>query len=203
MITAQEALSRLLEGNKRFVMDEQDKSALPTQSRRHELLAGQNPFAVVLGCSDSRVPLEMIFDQGLGYLFVIRVAGNIVAPSQIGSIEFAVEQFGTPLVVVLGHSNCGAVKATLEQLKRPTDNRSPNLKSIVGRISPAVETLVERQPELSADELMPLAIRANIRASVNQLQHGSSILEGLVEQEKLLIVGGEYCLKRGSVEIFK
>jgi carbonic anhydrase len=201
MINAEEALSRLLEGNQRFVMDVQDKSALPTQSRRHELLAGQKPFAVVLGCSDSRVPLELIFDQGLGDLFVIRVAGNIVAPSQIGSVEFAVEQFGTPLVVVLGHSNCGAIKATLDQLERPAQNGSPNLKSIVDRISPALATLVETNPELSSDELMSHAIRANIRASVNQLRHGSAILERLVGQGKLLIVGGEYCLKRGLVEI--
>ena len=202
MITAQEALSRLLEGNQRFVMGVQDKSALPTQSRRHELLAGQKPFAVVLGCSDSRAPLEMIFDQGLGDLFVIRVAGNIVAPSRIGSVEFAVEQFGTPLVVVLGHSNCGAVKATLAELERPTKNQSPNLKSIVDRISPAVATLVETKPELTSEALIPHAIRANIRASVNQLQRDSAILERLVEQGKVLIVGGEYCLKRGLVEIF-
>ena len=200
MLTAQTALERLQLGNQRFVMDAQDKTAPPSEIRRRALVDGQEPFAVILGCSDSRVPLEIIFDQGLGDLFVIRVAGNIVAPSQIGSVEFAVEQFGTPLVVVLGHSNCGAVKATLEQLERPSANRSPNLKSIVSRISPSVETLIETKPELSADQLLPHAVRANVRASVNQLKHGSSILENLVDQEKLLIVGAEYCLEQGSVE---
>src|ERR671916_700570 len=142
MVTAQEALERLKEGNKRFVHHLRSAEVMLSQLRRGELVKGQNPFAIVLGCSDSRVPAEIVFDQGLGDLFVIRVAGNIVASSQVGSVEFAAERFGTPLVVVLGHSRCGAVEATLEELMRPKENQSRNLRSIVDRIRPSVEVLL-------------------------------------------------------------
>jgi len=145
------------------------------------------------------VPAELVFDQGLGDLFVIRVAGNVVAPSQIGSIEYAAERFATQLVVVLGHSNCGAIEATVEELQRPTENRSPNLKSIVGRISPSVENLLEGEFANDIPLLMQHAVRANIHASVEQLGHGSDILEQLVQDGKLLIVGAEYCLESGVV----
>src|SRR5687767_13889444 len=141
-VSAPEALARLRAGNRRFVTGERGLDALLTHTRRSELVAGQQPFAIVLGCSDSRVPAEMVFDQGLGDLFVIRVAGNIVAPSQVGSVEFAAERFGTRLVVVLGHSQCGAVLATLEELRRPRDNQSRNMRSIVDRIRPSVESLL-------------------------------------------------------------
>src|SRR6201994_3017723 len=142
MIPALEALQRLREGNQRFASDTRSSESLISPRRRAELTAGQEPFAAILGCSDSRVPVEIVFDQGLGDLFVIRVAGNIVAPSQIGSIEFAAEQFGTRLVVVLGHSNCGAIETTLQQLKRPKENQSRNLRSIVDLVRPSVESLL-------------------------------------------------------------
>src|SRR5271165_1072569 len=141
-IPADQALARLREGNLRFVADARDGGTLSTRTRRIELAAGQKPFAAILGCSDSRVPVEIVFDQGLGDLFVIRVAGNIVAPSQIGSVEFAAENFGTRLVVVLGHSSCGAIEATLDQLQRPIENQSRNLRSIVDLIRPSVEGLL-------------------------------------------------------------
>lgn len=202
MITAQEALARLQAGNQRFVAGVRDVQTLISQLRRGELVAGQAPFAIVLGCSDSRVPAELVFDQGVGDLFVIRVAGNIVAPSQIGSIEFAAERFGTRLVVVLGHSLCGAVQATLEELERPTEMRSPNLRSIVDRIRPAVETLLETDLRRDPAALIHYAVRANIRAAANHLRHGSQILEHLIQQEGLLVVGAEYSLETGVVEFF-
>jgi carbonic anhydrase len=202
MISALEALERLREGNRRFVSDLGFRGLPNSQTRRRELAAGQEPFAIVLGCSDSRVPAEIVFDQGLGDLFVIRVAGNIVAPSQVGSVEFAAERFGTRLVVVLGHSMCGAVLATIEQLKQPTESRSPNLGAIVARIRPSVEALLETDLRHSHDALVQQAIRANIRASANQLRHGSAILEQLIQQEGLLVVGAEYCLETGIVDFF-
>src|ERR1700736_515694 len=136
-IPAREAQERLREGNLRFSANVRGSDAFVSHTRRVELAAGQQPFAIILGCSDSRVPAEIVFDQGLGDLFVIRVAGNIVASSQIGSVEFAAERFGTPLVVVLGHSRCGAVLATLEELMRPREKQSRNLRSIVDRIRPS------------------------------------------------------------------
>lgn len=202
MIPAREALQRLREGNRRFVSDIKNLNAMPSNARRIELTAGQEPFAIILGCSDSRVPAELVFDQGLGDLFVIRVAGNIVAPSQIGSVEFAAGQFGTRLVVVLGHTRCGAIKATLEELRRPTANQSRNLRSIVDRVRPSVETLLETDLRNDPEALLHQAVRANIRASANQLRHGSEILENLIQNEGLLVVGAEYSLETGEVEFF-
>ena len=201
-IDAQQALQRLREGNRRFARGEGDTSILSQAERRKSLTEGQNPFAIILGCSDSRVPLEIIFDQGLGDLFVIRVAGNIVAPSQIGSIEFAAERFGTPLVVVLGHSQCGAVCATLEELERPAESRSPNLSSIVDRIRPAVESLLHTDLRNDREELIAQAVQANIRAATNQLRHGSAILERLIAEGRLQVVGAHYELDTGLVEFY-
>jgi carbonic anhydrase len=161
---------------------------------------GQQPFAIILGCSDSRVPAEIVFDQGLGDLFVIRVAGNIVAPSQVGSVEFAAERYGTRLVLVLGHSQCGAILATLEELHRPAENQSHNLRSIVDRVRPSVEGLLHLQ--LDEDTLVKHAVRANIRASVDHLRHGSRVLEQLIQDKGLLVVGAEYSLETGVVEFF-
>jgi len=200
MTAALQSLERLREGNRRFVSD--IKNPASTHARRIELAAGQEPFAIILGCSDSRVPAELVFDQGLGDLFVIRVAGNIVAPSQIGSVEFAAGQFGTRLVVVLGHTNCGAISATLEELRRPTENQSRNLRSIVDRVRPSVETLLETELKNDAHALMHQAVRANIRASTNQLRHGSEILENLIQKDGLMVVGAEYSLETGEVEFF-
>ena len=201
MIGAAEALERLQAGNRRFVSDTRTPSAPTSGTRRSELVAGQAPFAIILGCSDSRVPVEIVFDQNLGDLFVIRVAGNIVAPSLVGSVEFAAEAFGTRLVVVLGHSGCGAVLATLEELKRPSENRSPNLRSIVDRIRPAVEPLMTKDKD--SDALVREAVRANVRASVDGLRRGSGLLEDLIQREELLIIGAEYSLETGVVDFFE
>ncbi|HLZ99726.1 MAG TPA: carbonic anhydrase [Steroidobacteraceae bacterium] len=202
MIAARESLARLRDGNLRFVADVRSRDALPSRARRIELAAGQQPFAVILGCSDSRVPVEIVFDQGLGDLFVIRVAGNIVAPSQVGSVEFAAEQYGTRLVVVLGHSQCGAVGATVEQLQRPKENQSYNLHSIVELIRPSVEDLLATDLRYNIDELIHHAVRANIRASANHLRHGSEIIEQLIRDRGLLVVGAEYSLQSGVVDFF-
>ena len=202
MISAREALELLREGNRRFVADVRSHDNLPSRIRRIELAAGQEPFAAILGCSDSRVPVEIVFDQGLGDLFVIRVAGNIVAPSQVGSVEFAAEQFGTRLVVVLGHSRCGAIGATLEQLQRPKENQSRNLHSIVDLIRPSVEDLLATDLRFDLDELVHQAVRANIRASVDHLRHGSEVIEHLIRNDGLLVVGAEYSLESGVVDFF-
>ena len=202
MIPPREALERLRKGNRRFASDAGPRDGLTSQMRRNELTAGQEPFAIVLGCSDSRVPAEIVFDQGLGDLFVIRVAGNIVASSQVGSVEFAAERFGTRLVVVLGHSSCGAVLATLEELQQPTGHRSRNLRSIVDRVRPSVEALLATELRNAPDALLRQAVRANIFASANQLRHGSEILEQLVRKNGLLVVGAEYSLETGVVDFF-
>ena len=139
MISVTEALERLKQGNLRFISDRPNQCIQTGQQHRASFLESQEPFAIILGCSDSRVPAELVFDQGLGDLFVIRVAGNIVAPSQVGSVEFAAERFGTRLVVVLGHSMCGAILATIEEMGRPEEVQSANLRSIVDRVRPAVE----------------------------------------------------------------
>ena len=202
MISADEALERLREGNRRFVSEVRSHENLTSEARRSSLTAGQEPFAIILGCSDSRVPAEIVFDQGLGDLFVIRVAGNIVAPSQIGSVEFAAERAGARLVVVLGHSQCGAILATLEELQQPTENHSRNLRSIVDRISPSVEALLSTDLRHDPDELVRQAVRANVRASANQLRHGSDIVEDLIQKDGLCVVGAEYSLETGIVEFF-
>jgi carbonic anhydrase len=202
MISAREALERLREGNRRFVSGVQGRDILAGATRRNELPAGQEPFAIILGCSDSRVPAEIVFDQGLGDLFVIRVAGNIVASSQVGSVEFAAERFGTPLVVVLGHSQCGAVLATLEELMRPKENQSRNLRSIVDRIRPAVEGLLDTELAHNADALLRHAVRSNVRSSASHLRHGSDVLEQLIQSTGLLVVGAEYSLETGIVDFF-
>jgi carbonic anhydrase len=200
MTPALTALAALREGNRRFVAELDQPH--PVRTRRRELPAGQEPLAIILGCSDARVPAEIVFDQGLGDLFVIRVAGNIVAPSQVGSVEFAAAAFGTRLVVVLGHSNCGAIHATLEQLARPSRDQSPNLRSIVNRIRPAVEALIERSAGIDRDALVQQAVRANIRMSADHLRHGSEVLEQAIEKDGLLVVGAEYSLESGVVDFF-
>jgi len=200
MITANAALQRLQQGNKRFVSGVRSIDSLVKQMQREDFVDGQAPFAIILGCSDSRVPAELVFDQGLGDLFVIRVAGNIVAPSQVGSVEFAASQFGTPLVVVLGHSMCGAVMATLEEIKRPSDQTSSNVLSIVSRIRPSVELLLETDLHDDPEHLLKTAIRSNILASTNSLRHGSQMLEQLILEDRLAIVAAEYSLETGVVE---
>jgi carbonic anhydrase len=199
MIDALTALKKLQEGNQRFVSGNNRDNEMIVHN---DLSSGQEPFAIILGCSDSRVPAELVFDQGLGDLFVIRVAGNIVAPSQVGSVEFAADMFKTRLVVVLGHSSCGAISATIDNMKNPNDKKSLNIKAIVDRIQPSIEPF--RATELWNDSklLVHESMRANVRASVNQLRHGSAILEDLIDNEGLLVVGAEYSLKTGEVIFF-
>ena len=201
MIAAAEALERLRDGNNRFVSGQTPTQTLSNNIRRI-LAADQAPFAIVLGCSDSRVPAELVFDQSFGDLFVIRVAGNIVAPSQVGSVEFAAARYSTKLVVVMGHQHCGAIAATLEELLDGT-TQSRNLKSIVDRIRPSVATLLAGRPGLDRKTLAREAVRANVRASVDHLSHGSELLERLVHNGGLLIVGAEYSLDTGIVTFFE
>ena len=199
MITAPEALERLRDGNRRFV----ESQAIPTSTasgvRRAIQMATQEPFAIILGCSDSRVPAELVFDQGFGDLFVIRVAGNIVAPSQIGSVEFAAAQFGTRLVVVLGHSLCGAITATLAELRGQSTTNSRNLRSIVNRVMPAVKGVLANGRQDDGTDLVHRAVLANVRASVDHLRRGSKLLEDLIRRDGLLVVGAYYSLETGVV----
>lgn len=202
MISALQALEQLREGNRRFVEDASRGGPGRSQARRSELVAGQEPPVIILGCSDSRVPAEIVFDQGLGDLFVIRVAGNIVDPAVVGSVEFAAAEFGSPLVVVLGHSRCGAVQATLGQLENPTEGLSPNLRSIVDGVRPSVEPLLGSKSQQDRETLVQQAVRANVRASADHLRKRSQVLEPLVQSERLLVVGAEYSLDTGAVDFF-
>jgi carbonic anhydrase len=202
MISAKDALQRLREGNGRFVSSLGSRDNPLHYTRRMELAKEQKPFAIILGCSDSRVPAEIVFDQGLGDLFVIRVAGNIVAPSQVGSVEFAASRFGTRLVVVLGHSECGAILATLEELQQPAASQSQNLRSIVDRVRPSVEGLLSTELRHDLSALVGQAVRSNVSLSVNHLRYGSDVLEQLIRNEGLLVVGAEYSLETGEVQFF-
>lgn len=201
MIAAREALQRLQEGNRRFAANE---SAHETgnEAQRRQLLAGQEPIAVILGCSDSRVPAEIVFDQGIGDLFVIRVAGNVVAPSLVGSVEFACSKFGTRLVVILGHTQCGAVQATYEALQHPDQSVSENIGAIAEFIRPSVESVLDNSRGEDAESIVGRAVRANVRASADKLRHASDIIESLERDDGLLIVGAEYSLETGRVDFF-
>ncbi len=197
-----DALRRLEEGNRRYVSNVRSLDSLLSHTRRGEMVESQHPFAIVLGCSDSRAPAEVVFDQGLGDLFVIRVAGNVVAPSQVGSVEFAAGHFGTRLVVVLGHTQCGAVNATVEMLQGQAPPDSASLRSIVDRVRPAVEPLLTTELARDPRALRREAGRANVRASANHLRHGSAILERMILEGELLVVGAEYDLETGIVDFF-
>jgi carbonic anhydrase len=199
--TPSESLKRLIEGNTRFLQRNGDPTARHWRADQADRVQG--PFATVLGCSDSRTPVEIIFDQGLGDLFVIRVAGNIVAPSVTGSIEFAASQFGPRLVVVLGHSHCGAIGATVRAIQTGDNPESRNIRSITDRIAPHIAELVTS--EALADDkqrLLREATRANVRASADHLRHGSRILEDLVLAGRVVVVGAEYDIATGKVEFF-
>ncbi len=201
-MNAVDALEKLRQGNARFINNVRGAEPVLSQVRRADFVHGQNPFAVILGCSDSRVPAEIVFDQGLGDLFVIRVAGNVVAPSQVGSVEFAVERFDTSLVVVLGHTFCGGVGATLDVLQNRAKPGSRGLTSIVDRIRPAIEPLLQTGLAREPDALMRVATRANVRAAANQLRHGSEIIERMIAERGLFVVGGVYDLATGEVDFF-
>jgi len=202
MMNAEEALERLREGNRRFVSGARSRDEHLSHSLQVEMAKDREPFAIILGCSDARVPVEIIFDQGLGDLFVIRVAGNIVAASQVGSAEFAAVRFGTRLIVILGHSRCGAVLATIEELRQPTESHWRNPQSIIGWVRPSVKALLEIERKHDFDGLVRRAVRANIEASVNHLRRGSELLEQLIQNEGLLVVGAEYSVETGAVEFF-
>ena len=195
------SLKKLKEGNRRFVQGQSEQTIESIISQRNASVEGQKPFAVILGCSDSRVPAELVFDQGLGDLFVIRVAGNVVAPSQIGSVEYAVSMFGTPLVVVLGHSNCGAVDATIQAIKNPDEPASISIQSIVKRIKPALEPMLINQ---SIDQVkVNLRVAANIKQPVAQLLSPSEIIESRVDNQQLQVLGAYYDLETGQVTFYE
>lgn len=198
MTSAADALARLREGNRRFVAGQPTTPPLSSFERR-ALAVDQAPFAIILGCSDSRVPAELVFDQGFGDLFVIRVAGNIVAPSQVGSVEFGASKFGTKLVVVMGHSGCGAITAAVEELLDGATTESRNLRSIVDRVRPSVQSVLAGWRDVDRTTLIREAVRANVRASVDHLRHGSELLETLIHNEGLEIVGAKYSLDTGIV----
>lgn len=202
MISALDALLRLRDGNRRFTARQVDTQSMARRVHEAGISDGQHPFAIILACSDSRVPTELIFDQGIGDLFVIRVAGNVVATTQIGSIEFAAKQFGTKLVVVLGHSNCGAVIATLKELALKESQSSPNLRAIIDRIRPIVEPILETRKDDEDHGVIRDSVLANVHASVEKLSHGSLILERLIENGELRITGAVYSIETGLVEFF-
>jgi carbonic anhydrase len=199
---ASQALETLREGNRWFVAGERNPETLLSDVRRAELVAGQQPLAVILGCSDSRVPPELVFDQGIGDLFVVRVAGNIVTPTQLGSVEFGALELGIRLVVVLGHSQCGAVLATLEQVRHPGETVSRPLQSIVDRVRPSVESCLARETPGDDDTLVRNAVRANVCASAYYLRHESATLDQLIRDDGLMVVGAEYSLDTGVVDFF-
>ena len=200
MPTAAEALARLRAGNRRFVAGQLEGGQL-INGQRDGLVAAQRPFAIILGCSDSRVPAELVFDQGLGDLFVIRVAGNIVDTSQLGSVEFAAAKFGTPLVVVLGHSNCGAIQATLAALQDEEPAPTPALQAIVASVAPAVTPVLHDC--CAGDDLLQAATRANVQGSVARLQQESELLRARLAAGQLTIVGAEYDLASGEVRFLE
>ena len=197
MIHAEAALEELREGNRRFVANE-GKAAKGRPARRDEVVGVQNPIAVVLGCSDSRVPPELVFDQDLGDLFVVRVAGNVLGPAQVGSLDFAVDALGVRLVVVLGHSGCGAVKAAVEEHTGVSGPASPNLNGILEMIRSSVED----GPSREGQSRMASAVRANVRASVEALRGEAGPIQRLIQDAGLLVVGAEYSLETGVVDFF-
>lgn len=192
-----------MQGNKRFVRKRR-AGKLPEKTDASWLMAKpRGPFAIILSCSDSRAPAEILFDQGLGDLFVIRVAGNIVAPSQVGSVEFAAATTQAQLVIVMGHTECWAIHATLESISGRETVPAENIQAIVGRIRPHIERLAARgKRSRKRDQVWRDAVRANVMASTDHLRHGSRFLEELVREDKLTIVGAEYCLETGLVDFF-
>jgi carbonic anhydrase len=194
------ALRRLMDGNQRFL---QRGSVLEARTFSAELaLRPQRPFAIVLGCSDSRTPVEILFDEGFGDLFVVRIAGNVVAPSVVGSIEFAASQFGTRLVVVLGHTRCGAITATVNALRTGNGPESRNIRSITDRIAPHIEPMMRSNGASEESELLRELMRLNVRASADHLRHGSRLLEELVLAGRVAIMSAEYELETGRVHFF-
>jgi carbonic anhydrase len=194
-----QALQRLIDGNRRF-----RDPGIPSEARpwsRRLAIETPRPFAIVLGCSDARTPVEILFDVGFGDLFVVRVAGNIVAPSVVGSIEFAASQFGSRLVVVMGHTRCGAIAATVRGIETGLGPESKNIRAITDRIAPHIEGLVHPGDPDRAGALRH-AMRANVRVSADHLRHGSRLIEELVVAGRVAVVGAEYELETGAVHVF-
>ncbi|NCF24121.1 MAG: carbonic anhydrase [Gammaproteobacteria bacterium] len=202
MISAEDALQRLKDGNSRFLAGIVDPDTLRYEIRREQLRERQAPFAIIVGCSDSRVPVEIVFDQGLGDLFVVRVAGNIVSRTQLGSIEFAAGVLDARLVVVLGHTGCGAVDATLKTVQSGKVPESENLRLIVEQIRPSAERAMAEGRSGSQSELVDVVGRENVRSVVDVIRHSPGIIRQLVEEEGLMVVGAEYSLATGAVEFF-
>lgn len=201
-MNAKQALAKLKKGNERFSDAAAKSGSLTRTIVRDDMHGEQKPFAVILGCSDSRVPVELIFDQSIGDLFVVRVAGNIAASSQIASVEFACQKFGTGLVIVLGHTQCGAITATLSSLNDGFDGLSPNLEAIVKHIQVAIEPMLKTRP-CDDNELIESARRKNIEQSVSDLHENSLVIRGLVASGQVTIVGAEYELESGKVHFFE
>lgn len=196
------ALQSLKDGNELYVKAIKDSTDLNTPITLRDVDLGQQPFAIILSCSDSRVPAELIFNCGIGELFIIRVAGNIASPTQIGSIEYACQNLGAQLVVVMGHSHCGAVSATIGTLSNSKHELSPNLESIIDQITPAVRPIVEADQhadEADDESLLDKAVRANVSYTVNNLSAQSEVLSTLMAEQKLAVIGAEYALETGKV----
>jgi carbonic anhydrase len=189
-----ESLQKLMDGNKRYAAGDLAKKDLG-DSKRKELTKGQKPFAIVITCSDSRVPPELLFDQGLGDIFVIRVAGNVVDPIALGSIEYGAEHLNSPLLFILGHSKCGAVKATLEAKGKPEGN----IGAIVKKIQPAAAAAKKKGG--SEDEIFETAIKENMTNVYKDVMTKSTIIPHLAQEGKLKIVAGEYNIATGKVEM--
>jgi carbonic anhydrase len=194
--TGDEALQKLMDGNKRYVSGQLIKKDLG-DTKRKELLKGQKPFATVITCSDSRVPPELLFDQGLGDIFIIRVAGNVVDPIELGSIEYGVEHLHTPLLFLLGHEKCGAVTATVDAKGEPEGN----IGAILKKIMPAAEKAKKKGG--TKEEIVETAIKENVKDVYNDIMEKSTIVKHLVQEGKLKIVGGEYMLSTGKVEMIE
>jgi len=201
-LNGSEALKSLQEGNRRFTEDINGNDIETNSAQRSALVEKQEPIAIILGCADARVPAEIVFDQNLGDLFVVRVAGNIAKASQIGSIEYAVAHLGTRLIVVLGHSSCGAVAATVDAVVSSSPALSPGLDSLISTITPAVKTVMANNTNLDTETLIARSIQENVRNSVKELQANSEILKDILINDDLLILGAEYNLETGAVNFF-
>ena len=193
-------LKELKAGNKRFLAGKSVQSSKSSLKKLQDFAkTGQAPKATVLCCSDSRAPVEMIFDQDIGDLFVIRVAGNIVAPSLVGSVEFAANRFKTHLVLVMGHTQCGAITATLDHIENAQAISSENIYDLVSRIKPHILPIAQMK-KITRAEKMERAVEANVRASVNQLSHSSRLIESLVQKKEMKIIGAVLNLSTGEVD---
>lgn len=200
-MNSKQAVERLTLGNERFINGVRSVDSMLAHLKMKDLAEnGQKPFAVILTCSDSRSPVELIFDQGLGDLFVVRVAGNVIAPSLLASIEFAVANFGSPAIVVLGHTLCGAIKATCSHVQEPsTPLPSAHLEELVGRIRPAVEA-TQRDTLIDHPEFIYKATLQNVRRSMRLITEQSQIVRNLMAEGKVSVEGAVLDIATGVVK---